>query len=83
MTSGRRTVEGNKIVGGVDNSPHVRGIAADYWGNDLNAVLNEVRQLPGFKRGFIHNAGSGRHVHSEGDWDTPYWGKRGTIGRKK
>lgn len=83
MTSGRRTPEGNAAVGGVANSPHLRGIAADYWGNDLNAVLGEVRGIPGFKRGFIHDAGSGRHVHAEGDWQVPYFGRRGAMGRKR
>lgn len=83
MTSGRRTVRGNRDVGGKPNSPHLGPGAADYWGPDLNAVLGEVRALPGFKRGFIHDAGSGRHVHAEGDWDTPYFGKRGTAGLRR
>lgn len=80
MTSGRRTPEGNKIVGGVANSPHLSGTAADYWGPDLNAVLAEVQKLPGARRAFIHGEGSKRHVHGEGDWNTPYYGKRGTTG---
>lgn len=71
------------MVGGVANSPHLTPHAADYWGNDLNAVLNEVRGLPGFRKGFIHNAGSGKHVHAEGDWNVPYFGKRGTYGLRK
>lgn len=83
MTSGRRTVEGNRLVGGKENSPHVVGRAVDYWGKDLNAVLGEVRQLPGHKRSFIHNAGSGAHVHAEGDWNVPYFGKRGTTGLRR
>lgn len=83
MTSGRRTVEGNRLVGGVPGSRHVDGTAADYFGKDLNAVLSEVRQLPGHKRSFIHNAGSGSHVHAEGDWNAPYFGKRGTTGLRR
>lgn len=80
MTSGRRTPEGNRLVGGVRNSPHLGPNAADYWGPDLRAVLAEVRGLPGHRRSFIHDAGSGAHVHSEGDWNVPYFGKRGTTG---
>jgi hypothetical protein len=81
MTSGRRTVEGNRLVGGVERSPHLGPNAADYGGGDLNAILAQVRQFPGLKRAFIHDAGSGRHVHAEGDgWNTPYFGKRGTTG---
>lgn len=79
MTSGRRTVEGNRAVGGVPNSQHLSGRAADWTGPDLNALLAEVRGLPGNKRAFIHN---GNHVHGEGGWDVPYFGKRGTIGQR-
>ena len=76
MTSGRRTPEGNRIVGGVPNSAHLTGQAVDYAGGDLNAILGEVRKLPGHRKSFIHNG----HVHAEGDWDVPYFGKRGTTG---
>ncbi len=83
MTSGRRTVEGNRAVGGVADSKHLGPGAADYWGPDLNATLAEVRKFPGIKRAFIHNAGSGKHVHSEGEgWDTPYFGKNGSRGKR-
>lgn len=75
-TSGRRTPEGNRLVGGVPNSAHLSGRAIDYDGPDLNAVLSEVRGLPGHRKSFIHNG----HVHAEGDWDVPYFGKRGTTG---
>lgn len=78
MTSGRRTPEGNRIVGGVPNSNHLKGIAADFDGPDLGAVLQEVRQLPGHRRSFIHK----NHVHGEGDWQVPYFGKNGTRGRR-
>jgi hypothetical protein len=78
MTSGRRTPEGNRIVGGVPNSAHLTGRAADYFGPDLNAVLREVRGLPGLRKAFIHK----NHVHSEGDWEAPYFGRRGTTGRR-
>lgn len=77
-TSGRRTPEGNKAVGGVPNSRHLSGQAMDYWGKDLNAVLAEARQLPGIRKAFIHK----NHVHTEGDgWNAPYYGRNGTKGR--
>lgn len=76
MTSGRRTPEGNRIVGGVPNSAHLSGRAVDYDGPNLNAVLQEVRKQPGHRKSFIHKG----HVHAEGDWDVPYFGKRGTAG---
>jgi len=78
MTSGRRTPEGNRIVGGVPNSKHLTGEAADFVGADLKAVLAEARKLPGLRRAFIHKD----HVHTEGDWNVPYFGKRGTAGLK-
>lgn len=76
ITSGRRTPEGNRIVGGVPDSAHLTGRAIDYDGADLNAVLGEVRKLPGHRKSFIHRG----HVHAEGDWQVPYYGKRGTTG---
>ena len=76
MTSGRRTPEGNRLVGGVPNSDHLTGRAVDYDGPDLNALLQEVRGLPGARKAFIHK----NHVHGVGDWKVPYFGKRGTYG---
>lgn len=85
MTSGRRTVEGNRLVGGVPNSAHLTGHAADYWGANLDAVLAEAQKLPGVRRAFIHGTGGNRHVHTEGDetWNVPYFGRRGTTGLRK
>lgn len=76
MTSGRRTPEGNAAVGGVKGSKHLTGEAVDYDGPNLNALLGEARQLPGVRRAFIHKG----HVHTEGDWKVPYFGKNGTKG---
>lgn len=76
ITSGRRTPEGNRAVGGVPNSAHLRGRAIDYDGPDLNALLREVRGLPGVRKAFIHKG----HVHTEGDWNVPHYGKNGTKG---
>lgn len=79
-TSGRRTPEGNRAVGGVPNSRHLTGEAMDYWGKDLNAVLREARGLPNVRKAFIHDG----HVHVEGDgWSAPYHGARGTKGLKR
>lgn len=80
MTSGRRTPEGNKAVGGVDGSWHLSGDAVDYSGPNLPALLDEVRQkFPGAKS-FIHN---GNHVHAQKrGLNAPYFGKRGTIGQR-
>lgn len=79
VTSGRRTPEGNRVVGGVANSAHLTGRAIDYDGPDLNATLREARGLPGVRKAFIHKG----HVHTEGDWNVPYFGKNGTRGLKR
>lgn len=80
MTSGRRTPRGNKDVGGVPNSAHLTGEAVDYDGPDLNALLQEARQLPGVRKAFIHRG----HVHTEGNgWQAPYYGRNGTKGLKR
>jgi hypothetical protein len=81
MTSGRRTVEGNRAVGGVPNSYHVDGNAVDYDGPDLGALLSEVQAtFPGAKA-FIHKG----HVHTQDRRirrriRAPYYGKNGTKG---
>lgn len=77
MTSGRRTPEGNRLVGGVPNSKHLTGEAVDYDGPNLAALLEQAKRLPGLRRAFIHKD----HVHTEGDWQAPYFGKRGTVGK--
>ena len=79
MTSGRRTPEGNRLVGGVANSAHLTGRAVDYVGPDLNATLREVQGIPGMGKAFIHKD----HVHGEGKFNVPYFGKNGTRGLKR
>lgn len=78
MTSGRRTPEGNRLVGGVEGSWHVPGNAVDYDGPDLGALLIEAREtFPGAKA-FIHDG----HVHvQDRRLRAPYFGRRGTTGR--
>lgn len=84
VTSGRRTVEGNRDVGGVPNSNHLRGDAIDYVprpGETLAQTLERARE---YYRGTaarpaIHN---GNHVHTDlpGYGKVPFYGKRGTKG---
>lgn len=79
MTSGRRTPEGNALVGGVPGSLHVPGHAVDYDGPDLPALLSEVRQTYPGARAFIHRG----HVHTEDPRiRAPLFGKRGTTGAR-
>lgn len=77
MTSGRRTVEGNRLVGGVPNSWHLSGDAVDYDGPNLSGLMAEARQkFPGAKI-LTHDG----HVHvQDRRLDVPYFGKRGTYG---
>jgi hypothetical protein len=73
----RRTPEGNKAVGGVPNSRHLSGDAADFvpTGGESMAQLGArlMRQYPDAR---VINEGDHVHVQRKG-WGLPYRGRRG------
>lgn len=75
VTSGYRSPEHNKHVGGVKNSTHVLGIAADIQPKDLN----DLDELYNLVEKFNKNGGIGRYndfIHVDVRGVAARWDKR-------
>lgn len=77
VTSGRRTLEGNRLVGGAANSRHLTGDAVDVVGTDRASLQRYYG--PDADVGWHKNHW---HVEKPGA-NFPYHGRRGTYGLRK
>ncbi len=75
LTSGARTVEGNRRVDGAKNSRHIVRDAADYVDTSYDALrkyYGDDAKIQWHKNHW--------HTEQPGYGKTPYFGKRGTYG---